>query len=300
MLFRSPADAASQMAQQSGIVTVYSLAAGSSAASSVTLTNSTGAANGVTLLDIGSSVAVAPDLNGDRLADLVIGGSGGAVVLFGSATTFAPGSSLDLATLAPGQGVVIEDDAAVFSALQVASAGDVNLDGHNDLLIGSPATVDEQGNPVAGKTYVLFGGPNFAADANAFALSSLAQGYGFYGFVVEGAGTAVAGAGDLNGDGAADLLLSEPQANGQAGISYVIYGGHANHIGTVATLNVANIGSSVQGYTISGAPGNALSGTAASAVGDLNGDGRADLLMGAPDTPSQTALNNLQDALQSD
>ena len=296
----TPADAASQMAQQSGIVTIYSLATGSSAASSVTLTNSTGAANGVTLLDIGTSVAVAPDLNGDGLADLVIGGSGGAVVLFGSATTFAPGSSLDLATLATGQGVVIEDDAAVFSALQVASAGDVNLDGHNDLLIGRPATVDEQGNPIAGTTYVLFGGPNFAAGASTLALSSLEQGNGGLGFVVEGAGSVVASAGDLNGDGAADLLLSEPQANGQAGISYVLYGGNANHIGTVATLNVANIGSSVQGYTIGGAAADSLSGSAASAVGDLNGDGRADLLLGAPDTPSQTALNNLQAALQSE
>ena len=295
----TPTGATSQMAQQSGIVTVYSLAAGSSAANSITLTNSTGAVNGVTLLDMGASVAVVPDLNGDHIADLVIGGSGGAVVVFGSASTFAPGSSLDLATLAPGQGVVIEDDAAVFSALQVANAGDVNLDGNNDLLIGSPATVDAQNQPIAGKSYVLFGGPGFAAGTTAITLSSIEQGVGVTGFVVEGAGSEVAGAGDLNGDGAADLLLSEPQANGQAGISYVIYGGKANHIGTVATLNVADIGTSVQGYTIGGGAANALSGAAASAAGDLNGDGRADLLLGAPDSPSQTALNNLQDALQS-
>ncbi|MFM8526409.1 MAG: Calx-beta domain-containing protein, partial [Cyanobacteriota bacterium] len=247
----------------------------------------------------GNAVAGGHDLNGDHIADLVIGGSGGAVVVFGSASTFAPGSRLDLATQAPGHGVVIQDDAALFSALLVANAGDVNLDGNNDLLIGSPAAVDAQNQPIAGKSYVLFGGPGFAGGANAITLSSLEQGVGVYGFVVEGAGSEVAGAGDLNGDGAADLLLSEPQANGQAGISYVIYGGNANHIGTVATLNVADIGTSVQGYTIGGAAADSLSGAAASAAGDLNGDGCADLLLGAPDSPSQTALNNLQDALQS-
>jgi hypothetical protein len=216
------------------------------------------------------------------------------VILFGSNLST---QTLDLATINPGQGFVLIDDSDSPMPLQVISAGDVNGDGINDLIVGYPLTQDAQGNNIFGNSYVLFGGSNLSTTQNnSLGFSQL---NGTNGFTIIGAGTQVTGAGDLNGDGVADLVVSEPQSSNQAGISYVIYGGTPNQIGTVASINVNQVGTTVQGYVISQAGANQLSGSSVSAVGDLNGDGKADLLVGAPNTVSTDALNALQTSITS-
>jgi len=246
------------------------------------------------VLDIGS-VALIPDVNQDGKADLLIGGTGAAVILFGANLST---QTLDLGTINQGQGFVIFDDLDNPAPLQVSSAGDVNGDGINDVIVGYPATQDANGNYLAGNSYIIFGGSSLSTNQNnSIGFSGI---NGTNGFTITGAGTEVSGAGDLNGDGVGDLLIGEPNGgNNQAGVSYVIYGGKSNNIGSVANINVSNIGTTVQGYVIGQGGANQLSGSSVSAVGDLNNDGKADLLIGAPNTVSSDALNQLQQTITS-
>ncbi|MBE8993954.1 FG-GAP-like repeat-containing protein [Microcystis aeruginosa] len=260
----------------------------------ITITNSTSAVNNNTLLDL-TSIALIPDVNQDGKADLLIGGTGAAVILFGANLST---QTLDLGTINPGQGFVIFDDLDNPAPLQVSSAGDVNGDGINDVIVGYPATQDANGNYLAGNSYIIFGSSNLSSNQNnSIGFSGI---NGTNGFTITGAGTEVSGAGDLNGDGVGDLLIGEPNGgNNQAGVSYVIYGGKSNNIGSVANINVSNIGTTVQGYVIGQGGANQLSGSSVSAVGDLNNDGKADLLIGAPNTVSSDALNQLQQTITS-
>ncbi|MFM7577810.1 MAG: beta strand repeat-containing protein, partial [Microcystaceae cyanobacterium] len=257
----------------------------------ITLTNTTSTVNGTPLLDIGA-IALIPDVNQDGKADLLIGGTGAAVILFGSNLST---QTLDLATINPGQGFVLLDDTGNYLPLQVSSAGDVNGDGINDIIVGQPAGQDAQGQPFTGNAYVLFGGSNLSTGANnTLGFSAL---NGSNGFTIVGAGTEVIGAGDINGDGVADLIVSEPDAQNQSGVSYVIYGGQTNQIGSVASINVSQVGTTVNGYVIGQANANQLSGSSVSPIGDINGDGKIDLLVGAPNTIPSADLTTLQDTI---
>ena len=108
------------------------------------------------------------------------------------------------------------------SGYSVASAGDVNKDGIADLLIGAYGAT-----ALAGKSYVVFGRAGIGGNRS-LALSSLD---GTSGFVLNGEqrfdqnGRAVASAGDVNGDGIADLVIGAPGISTSIGKSYVVFGG---------------------------------------------------------------------------
>ena len=123
------------------------------------------AINGIAALDLsGSSVSSAGDVNGDGIDDLIIGAiwaepnginSGQSYVVFGSNSGF--GAGLDLSTLNGSNGFAINGIAANDgSGWSVSSAGDVNGDGFDDLIIGA-RFADPNGIINAGQSYVLFG-----------------------------------------------------------------------------------------------------------------------------------------------
>ena len=231
---------------------------------------------------VGAAVGHAGDVNGDGFDDLLIGApnapagnaaaAGRAYLVFGR-PTFAP--QLSLAGLAAGNGLTIAGIAAEsYAGHAVATAGDVNGDGYEDIAIAAPGA-SRSGATEAGAVYVLFGKPNLPADLDLGDLS------GATGLRVEGAaggdhaGQAVAG-GDVNGDGRGDLIIGAPDAANHTGRAYVVFG-NAALPGVIAlgALNGSN------GFSLSGGAANSTVG-AAVGVADLNGDGRADVLVGAP------------------
>ena len=235
----------------------------------------------------GRSVSDAGDVNGDGFADLIVGAygadpngdrSGSSYVVFGNGSGFD--ATLDLSSLDGSNGFRL-DGTATFddSGYSVSNAGDVNGDGFADVLVGANRA-DSNGSS-SGSGYVVFGkAAGFSASLN---LSSL---NGSNGFRVDGmaaydrSGISVSSAGDVNGDGLADVLVGAYGAdpNGDySGSSYVVFGKNS---GFDATLDLSSLDGN-NGFRVDGAAAGDSSGRFVSNAGDVNGDGFADVLVGA-------------------
>ncbi len=254
-----------------------------------TLDGSNGfAINGPTPDDlVGAAVAGAVDLNADGIDDVVVGapGIGGAqrgntYVVYGRPNGFP--AAVETGDLAGTNGFKIVGAAVGdFSGTSVASVGDVNDDGIEDIAIAAEGA-DPGGRRSAGSTFIVYG--SGAGFASPFPLASLD---GKNGSVVNGIDPSdfsgpVASAGDVNGDGIADLLIgassSDPDGRELAGESYVVFG-RTGGLGSSFELSSLD---GMNGFIMNGVNEQDWAGRKVSGAGDVNGDGLDDVLIGAP------------------
>jgi hypothetical protein len=200
----------------------------------------------------GASVSSAGDVNGDGYSDVIVGaqfgnlGAGSAYVFLGSGDGISLSPATSLTTS------LDSTDTYGYFGHSVASAGDVNGDGFSDVVVGAYAL---DGN--SGRSYVYLGSSSGLARTASTTLSPPSGAIGF--------GFSVASAGDVNGDGYADVVV------GGGGSTFVYSGGASGTRDSPQT--------SLIGY-----------GSVLSIGGDVNGDGFADVVVCDPSANNSAGM----------
>jgi hypothetical protein len=254
----------------------------------------------------GLRVAGAGDVNGDGFDDVLVAGDGpaasGFVYLVLGGATAGPVLPLDAIAQAGGNlGTVMTGPRHAYIGSDVSTAGDVNGDGVDDVIVGSEMT-NFGGRINVGVAYVVFGRTEaqggLPAQVNLAGLYPGQGGDGTRGFVIGGIsigdrlGTAVNTACDVNGDGIDDIVLgaadAEPDAaRDDSGEAYVIFGrdvSQADAFPPVFSLRVLLPdfgGDGSAGFVLNGAAPNDRFGRSVAPVGDVNADGIDDFIVGA-------------------
>jgi hypothetical protein len=210
--------------------------------------------------EFGMEFSTAGDVNGDGFADIIVGAwrydngqydEGRAFVYHGSAA----GLSVPISWTADG------DQGTGQFGISVSTAGDVNGDGYSDVIIG--ANNYDNGETDEGRAYVYLGSsagllasPSWIAESD--------QAFSYY-------GVRVATAGDVNGDGYSDVMVTAIWFdNGETdeGKVFLYYGSSSGLSATPNWTSESNNESAWFGYQLK-------------AAGDVNGDGYSDVIIGA-------------------
>ncbi|HVN39423.1 MAG TPA: integrin alpha [Myxococcota bacterium] len=221
----------------------------------------------------GYSVASAGDVNGDGYADVIVGApgydagqtdEGAAFVFLGSASGIASGNPATAATQ------LESNQASAFFGSSVAGAGDVNGDGYADVIVG--ASHYDNGQLDEGAAFVFLGSASGIASGNPATAATQLESNQASAFL----GQSVAGAGDVNGDGYADVIVGAYRFDAgetDEGAAFVFLGSASGvasgNPSTAAAELQSNQANAQMGYSVAGA-------------GDVNGDGYADVIVGAP------------------
>ncbi len=225
----------------------------------------------------GISVAGAGDVNGDGIDDMLVGAffndEGGSSA---GQTYLILGKSLGWAmdvNLSKANASIIGEVAGDKLGSPIAGAGDVNRDGFDDILLG--AWYNDEGGSDVGQTYLIFGkASGWKMDVNVSSADA-----SFIGEVNgDWSGYSVASAGDVNNDSFDDILLgavNNDEGGSAAGKTYLILGRSSGWKMDTALSN-SNVNASFIGEGV-----NEWSGSSVAGVGDVNGDGVDDLLVGA-------------------
>lgn len=221
----------------------------------------------------GTGAASTGDVNGDGKADLVVGssaaGAGNAAwVVFGKATT----TTVALASLGTG-GYKITGTANTNLGDSVAGGLDINGDGTSDTIVGAPLG----GANGRGQAFVVFGkATTTAVDTTALG----AAGYSITGAANnDDAGASVSMTTDMNADGKAEAVVGGDNANAGNGAAYVVFGK-----ATTTAVDLSLFAGLSQGYVVTAASAGDTLGRTIAGIGDMNGDGKGDFVVGAQQT----------------
>lgn len=190
---------------------------------------------------------------------------------------------------------IVGDESTGGAGYSVASAGDVNGDGRDDMFIGAPSNRDE-GGEIAGAAYLVYG--RAGTMRAPIDLSDIADDSDRRdGFMIVGetptadfssAGRVVSSAGDFNGDGLADMLIGtirypayDDDTSGAVGAAYLVYGQPGKRQGTIDLADIADDASTTDGFKIVGEADFDFAGNDVASAGDVNGDGIDDILVTA-------------------
>lgn len=235
------------------------------------------------------SISGAGDINGDGLADIVIGapgyqqdqaGSGRAYLVYGKNNGYAIQLSVMASENYRGNlGFLLnaESESIIQLGKSLSAAGDVNGDGLDDVIIS--AIDADTGSAIS---YFLFGSSHVRASINLQALVSQQAGLILYSNnQLQQSSYQVQGVGDVNGDGLADLLVSiassdNPELANQA-MLYVVFGSCSSQ-----SLQLSELNQNSSGFQIEGKNNiHLVLAESIAGIGDINGDGLADILIGA-------------------
>ncbi len=197
--------------------------------------------------NFGYSVSGAGDVNGDGYHDVICGaygfnGIGRAYIYFGGV------SMNNVADVSMFGGAIAD-----FFGASVSNAGDVNDDGYSDVIVGAYGY-----NSLTGRAYIFYGGALMDGAADVTMTGEAAN---------NSFGYSVSDAGDVNGDGFADVYVGAYGFSASQGRAYLYYGGTSMN----SAVDIFMTGEETLnyfGYSVSGG-------------GDVNGDGFADMIVGA-------------------
>lgn len=250
----------------------------------------------------GAAVGSVSDLNGDGRAEILVGAptmengvktdAGAAFVLWG----LAAGGGIDLNDpfTASGKGFAIKgEQAGDLAGTTITSIADLNGDGKADIIVGAPgndfAKVD------AGAAYVVWG----KSTGSVVNLTNVAAGTGGFRIIGEGKndaiGSVVGTLGDQNGDGKSEILLGSAKVDAgglDSGAAYVVFGKS-----TGTEVDLSDVAAGIGGYRIAGDV-NDSAGSAVTGLGDINGDGIADMLISAPGNDSAYVVYGKNDTTE--